>query len=241
MLSQNLRSAFGTAGRRATNDYGNPQSAPAEDTPAPSVTLSHQFGVKRYFLRDDVIFEPGQSADRAIRVQSGTLRLCQHVAGRRRIVDFLQPGDLYGLGGPQQFLVEAVTDVVVTAYPRRQLGQLIAACPEIGQTMVSQLAESLSALQTQLLSFGCASAKMQVAAFLLRLAERQGAAEGCRVELAMCRRDVADHLGLSVETTCRALSALQSEGFIRIPDRRHVVLADMRTLRDLAINGSVEN
>jgi CRP/FNR family transcriptional regulator len=241
MLAQNLRSAFvGDDWPSITKTYRNPASRPATDAPGSSITILHQFGVKRYFLRDDVIFDAQQSTDRVIRVLSGTLRLCKHIAGRRRIVDFLQPGDLYGITGSPQFSVEAVTDAVVTAYPRRQLHELIAASPYIGLTMVSQLAESLAAVQSQLLSFGCANAKMQMAAFLLRLCARQGVVEGGRIELAMSRRDVADHLGLSVETACRALSTLQSEAMIRIPDRRHIPIANMRALSDLATIGPVE-
>lgn len=233
MLAQNLRSAFGDGSPRITKSYRHP----AADAPNSSITILHHFGVKRYFQRDDVIFEAAQATDRVIRVLSGTLRLCRHVAGRRRIVDFLQPGDLFGLTIHQQFSVEAVTDAVVTAYPRRQLNELIAACPEIGLTMVSQLAETLAAVQRQLLSFGCANAKMQMAAFLLRLCERQGMAEGGRIECAMSRRDIADHLGLSVETASRALSALQTELMIRVSDRRHIAITNMRALHDLADNG----
>jgi len=240
MLAQNCGSALGAGLPRVAKVYGKLTTASAADTPDSSITFLHQFGVKRYFLRDDVIFDAGQSSDRVIRVLSGTLRLCKHIAGRRRIVDFLQPGDLFGLTEDRQFSVEAVTGAVVTAYPRRQLNELMAACPEIGLTTVSQLAEALVGVQRQLLTFGCANAKMQAAAFLLRFAERQGVAEGGRIELAMSRRDIADHLGLSVETACRALSALQSENMIRIPDRRHVVIVNSRALHSLAIDGRAE-
>ena len=237
MLAQNLRSAFGNHSPSIAKAYRNPSPA----APGPSVTLLHQFGVKRYFMRDDTIFDAGQSTDRVVRVLSGTLRLCRHIAGRRRIADFLHPGDLFGLAAGQHLSVEAVTDTVVSAYPRRQLDELIAGCPEVGLPIVSQLAESLAALQGQLLSFGCASAKTQMAAFLLRLCTRQGAAEGDRITLAMPRRDIADHLGLSVETVCRVLSGLQADAIIRIPDRRHIVVADLRALQNLATNGPVES
>jgi CRP-like cAMP-binding protein len=81
---------------------------------------------------------------------------------------------------------------------------------------------------------GCQKAKERVASFLLRLADRMDLVSGDRLELAMSRQDIADHLGLTMETISRMITALRNEGAILIPNTQQIVLRDMAVLRSLA-------
>ena len=198
------------------------------------------FGMKRRLARNECFAADGEAAGQVFRVTSGTLRLCKNAGGRRRIVEFLQPADLYGLASwaKHPFNVEAVTESTVSIYPRSQLHSVIAASPEIGGAIIRQQSEALASIYLQQISFGCASARMRVAAFLDRELTRQAIENNGCLHVAMGRKDIADHLGLTVETTCRALGNLRSGQIIEIPDRRHIRILDRGMLHAAAISGA---
>jgi len=81
---------------------------------------------------------------------------------------------------------------------------------------------------------GCQKARERIASFLVRLADRVGAHCGDRLDLAMSRQDIGDHLGLTIETVSRTLTALRGTGEILIQNAHQIVLRDMAALRILA-------
>src|SRR5262249_52107926 len=93
-----------------------------------------QLSVRLRFKRNETIFNEGDNAGHAFKLISGMVRLCKHTQdGRRQISDFLIPGNLFGIidRGEYGFSAEAVTDVVLTAYPRNQIDRLSATKPEV--------------------------------------------------------------------------------------------------------------
>lgn len=184
-----------------------------------------------------MIFSEGDASDRVWQVVSGVVRLCKHTAdGRRHVVEFALAGEIFGYvhSDSQTFTAEAVNDAVAISYPKSRFLALAREEPRFAALLLDRLHGDIAAMQRQLLLLGCHDAKERLASFLLRLAERLMAAAGERLDLAMGRQDIADHLGLTVETICRTLRELKTGGAIAIPNARELVLSDLGALRSLA-------
>jgi CRP-like cAMP-binding protein len=238
----------------ARSEYG-PNSRPAKlfavdpssgSQPSAPLTLNdhlkalQQFSSRQHFTRNETIFSEGEAADRVYKIISGTVRMCQHTPdGRRYIIDFLLPGDLIGLleCAHQPATAEAVTEATLLSYPRSGVDRLAALNPTIRSRVLCHLSANLLEAQQHLFVLGCQNAKERIASFLLRLAERMDVLAGDRLELAMGRQDIADHLGLTIETVCRAITALRSNGIVGVPNSHQLILSDTRALRALAIEG----
>jgi CRP-like cAMP-binding protein len=131
------------------------------------------------------------------------------------------------------FSAEAVTDIVLIAYPRNQIDRLSATKPGVVGRIFAVLTDQFSSMQRHLVVLGCQNAKERVASFLLHLADRSSVPDRC-LDLPMGRQDIASHLGLTIETVCRALGELKREGAIVIPNLNQVILKDIDALRALA-------
>jgi CRP-like cAMP-binding protein len=196
-----------------------------------------QIGTKIRFGRNETIFSEGDEVTHSYKVVSGVIRLCKHMAdGRRQIADFVQPGDFCGLmsTGEYRFTAEAVGEVVVVAYPQRQVESLGDKVPGVRKWMMGFLTQSLMGMQDHLVMLGRQTAKERVASFLLMLAERSGADVGDTIDLPMNRQDIADYLGLTIETVCRVLSDLKRSAVIDLPSLHEAALADLDALHDIA-------
>jgi CRP/FNR family nitrogen fixation transcriptional regulator len=207
------------------------------------VTLSdylrkiQDFGSRLHFQRNELIFNQDDGAGHFYRILSGTVRLCRYMPdGRRYIVDFNLPGDVIGLNESPDHpaSAEAVTDVIVIAYPRVCFDRLARECPELRTQHLCHLSANLLSAQQHLFVLGCQKAKERVASFLLRLADRMDLGHGDRLDLAMGRQDIADHLGLTIETISRSITQLRAEGAVLVPNTHQLVLRDMTILRALA-------
>ena len=202
-----------------------------------------QIGTKVRFSRNETIFNEGDEAAFTYKVVSGAVRLCKHTSsGRRQIADFLLAGDFFGFlqFGNYSFTAEAVSDVVVICYPQRQVEQLTASTPSLGRKILVLLSQRLLGMQDHLVMLGRQAAKEKVASFLLLLAERSEAEDGEGFEVPMSRQDIADYLGLTVETVCRSLSDLKRTRLIRIPNVHQIAIDDSDGLRAAAENDSDE-
>src|SRR6185295_10176910 len=196
-----------------------------------------QIGTKVRFARNTTIFNDGDDAAYTYKIVSGAVRLCKHTSnGRRQIADFLLAGDYFGLLqlGTYSFTAEAVSDVVVIAYPQRQIEQLSNTLPSMSRRLLTLLSQRLLGMQDHLVMLGRQTAKERVASFLLLLAERSEAEEGEAFEVPMSRQNIADYLGLTIETVCRALSDLKRTRLIAIPNVHQLVISDRKALEDAA-------
>lgn len=199
-----------------------------------------QVGMKVRFSRNETIFNDGDEAANCYKVISGAVRLCKHMTdGRRQIADFLLAGDFFGFMqlGNYKFTAEAVGDVVLMCYPQRQVARLSSAMPNLRGRLLMLLSQRLLGMQDHLVMLGRKTAKERVASFLLHIAERSDAEEGLAFELPMSRQDIADYLGLTIETVCRMLSELKRERIIVIPSLSQIVLNDTDALQALAEGG----
>jgi CRP-like cAMP-binding protein len=195
------------------------------------------FGTVQHFTRNEPIFHEADPARHILQIVSGTVRLCRHTPdGRRHVAEFVLAGDLCGVlgGATQSFTAEAVTDVVVIAYPRAQFDRMSQSDPVFREKVFSHLSRHLLSVQMHSFVLGCQSAKERLATFLLRLAERTGSIRSGRVDLAMGRQDIADHLGLTIETICRAIAALKNDRVLEVPNTHQLVLRNIDALGELA-------
>lgn len=218
--------------------------APSEQAAAPTaVTLTdyllriQEYGARVHFARNETIFNQDDPAEQVYRIVSGTVRLCRYMPdGRRYIVDFLLPGDLMGFVESPDLpaSAEAVTDVTLVAFPRVCFDRLAEENPAVRTQLLCHLCANLLTAQQHLFVLGCQKARERVASFLLRLADRTDLVYGDRLDLPMSRQDIADHLGLTIETISRTMTALRGEGIVLIPNSNQIVLRDMAALRALA-------
>jgi CRP/FNR family nitrogen fixation transcriptional regulator len=193
-------------------------------------------GVVLNFGRNETIFSEGDVAENIYRVVSGIVRLCKLLPdGRRQIADFFLPGDFFGLIELETyaFSAEAVCPVTVLRYTRRHFEQLRDENRDLRNRIMTTLTRRLVASQIHAVLLGRRTVKERIAAFLLQLAERgnREAQDGDCLDLPMGRQDVADYLGLTIETVCRALGEMKRAGLICVPNAHRVVLNDVRTLR----------
>ncbi len=189
------------------------------------------------FGRNHIIFADGDKAVYCYKVVSGIVRLVTLMAdGRRNIASFKRAGTIFGVDQLSEYTysAEAVTDVVAVQYPRGQFGQKGNQGSDASLLPMKDLLGELQDARQHMVTLGCRSARERVALFLYSLACQSNTRDGGRIALLMGREDVADHLGLTVETVCRNLRSLKAAGVIDIPTRQDVIIVSRISLRTIA-------
>jgi CRP/FNR family nitrogen fixation transcriptional regulator len=187
-----------------------------------------RIGSRCTLARNEEIFADGDLSDCWYKVISGAVRLLTD--GRRQVAEFYFSGDCFGLENmPERlFSAEAVSGVIVMRYPRRATEQLIDESPGLARGLRDMTLRDLANAQIRMLMLGRMSAPERVATFLLDMFERRNATRG--IDLPMSRNDIADYLGLTVETVCRVMSAFKRDGAIGIPTPHRIELRDRAAL-----------
>jgi CRP-like cAMP-binding protein len=214
---------FGSDGFTDTLD--RPGSTIAHSGQLDALLALERIGARRSFARDAEIYAEGDGSDNWYKVVSGTVRLCKLLAdGRRHIAEFCFAGDCFGLDGTKEhgFSAEAVGDVVVMRYPRRATERLIDETPQLARHLCDMTLQDLAQAQMRMLLLGRMTAAERVASFLLELSERRDARR--ILDVPMSRNDIADYLGLTIETVCRVLSSFKRDGTIAIPNPHRIEL-----------------
>ncbi len=189
-----------------------------------------------HFAQDRDIYGEGDNAGVYFKVVSGVVRNCKFLSdGRRQIDAFHVAGDIFGfeLGWEHTLSAEAVCDCVVVPYRRR--GADGAKDELLSQQLFSHAMRSFAKAQEHSLLLGRRSAVEKVAAFLIEWAEQT--ASGAIVNLAMTRQDIADYLGLTIETVSRTLSQLERDAFIELPSARQITLKKVGALPEVQASG----
>jgi CRP/FNR family transcriptional regulator, anaerobic regulatory protein len=192
---------------------------------------------KRLRAKETAFYE-GDAAEHLFEVVEGVLKLYKLLPdGRRQITGFAYPGQWVGIGfcNCYAYTAEAVTEATLARYPRARLEALYDEVPGLARRILSMTASELAVAQDQMLLLGRKSATEKIASFLLRLsqqAEERGD-DPDDLSLPMSRTDIADYLGLTIETTCRVLTQFCREGIIEIHGRHSIRLRDPGQLGDL--------
>jgi CRP-like cAMP-binding protein len=185
------------------------------------------------FPRNSEIFGENEPADYVYRVISGSVRTYKILNdGRRQVGGFYLAGDIFGLEFAEEhtFSAEAVSDAKVVVVKRSAVSTLSSRDPAIGGELFALTGRELRRAQDHVLLL-VKSAQERVASFLLEMAERAGS--GNTVELPMSRQDIADYLGLTIETVSRTLTGLESAAAIEVPTSRWIVLRNRPALARL--------
>jgi CRP/FNR family transcriptional regulator, nitrogen fixation regulation protein len=186
----------------------------------PLVALE-QIGIRRCFRGEEEIYSDGDAADCWYRVVSGTVRICKLLAdGRRHISKFCFPGDSFGQPAIDARVAsaEAIDEVVVMRYPQRAVERLIQGEPRLAGDLYDRTLRELTIAQHRMLLLGRMTAVERVASFLIEISDRRRTRS--IVDLPMARIDIADYLGLTIETVCRELSKFKRDGIISRADQR---------------------
>ncbi|HKU95702.1 MAG TPA: helix-turn-helix domain-containing protein [Vineibacter sp.] len=197
-------------------------------------------GVRVGVARDDVLFNEGDEARSCYRIVSGAIRIVKIMAdGRRYVVDFHLPGDFVSLDSAEahEFTAEAIVDSVLVRYARPRVDTSLEDNPQRSRRLLQHALQRLAAAQSQMLLLGRMTATERIATFLLNLERRAGTeAAGIRaISLAMTRADIADHLGLTLETVSRMLNQLKRQGIIALPHPQRICVLKPEKLRALAV------
>ena len=205
---------------------------------APIVTQEYQgvidmMGAAMPFTRNSEIYGEGEPAEYLYKVVSGTVRTSKILAdGRRQIGAFYIAGDLFGLeaGDEHTFSAEAISDTKVVMVKRSAIMAMAARDGAVARELWTATSQELHHVQEHVLLL-IKSAQERVAGFLLEMAARTRSID-C-VELPMSRQDIADYLGLTIETISRTFTQLEHSTFIAVPTARRIEIRNRSALKRL--------
>jgi CRP/FNR family nitrogen fixation transcriptional regulator len=212
-----------------TLDY-NPSSNAA---PAGIAQVMRRLGLRASYAKDEEIFGQDEDADLVHLVISGAVRTTRLLAdGRRQVGGFYYPGDLIGLetGPVYRYSAEALCDAEVLVVRRASL-KTFAGDGELDRVIWEATRRELERAQEHILVLGRKTACEKVATFLMDLAQR-GADD--RVALPMSRQDMADYLGLTIETVSRMLTQLQGASVVKFEGCRKFKVTRWDALEQMA-------
>jgi CRP-like cAMP-binding protein len=167
-------------------------------------------------------------------VEAGLVRkYVIHANGQRRILDLLMPGDFFGFTQDTEldYSLQAIRNGTRVARCRRvRLLELAARDRLVDQLLHDRSHQAIARLEAHLLAQGRTKAPEKVGAYLLTIARRLGTPAARPIELPISRYDIADHLGIAVETVCRAITDLRHAGVIAFDAPRQIAILDAKGL-----------
>jgi CRP/FNR family transcriptional regulator, nitrogen fixation regulation protein len=188
-------------------------------------------GAMMTYQRNTEIFGENEPAEYLYKVVSGSVRTYKILSdGRRQVGGFYLPGDIFGLefAAEHTLSAEAISDAKVLVVKRSALITVAGRDPGVAQQLFALTGRELHRVQDRILLL-IKNARERVASFLLEMAER--ASENNTIELPMSRQDIADYLGLTIETVSRTLTALETASAIEVStSSRRIVLRNRAAL-----------
>jgi CRP/FNR family transcriptional regulator, nitrogen fixation regulation protein len=182
------------------------------------------------YPRNSEIFGENEPADYLYKVVSGSVRTSKILSdGRRQVGDFYLPGDIFGLefADTHALSAEAVTDAKVLVIKRNALNALAGRDASVAAQLFALTGRELRRAQERIVLL-VKSAQERVAGFLLEMSDRLAGDNA--IELPMSRQDIADYLGLTIETVSRTLTALESAAAIEVTTARRIRLRNRNAL-----------
>ena len=219
-----------------TSIRGN-RVAPIAHSPEQFCALSRHAGLvasEFSYRKDEEIYGEDEPAEYVYQIIRGAVRTYKLLSdGRRQIGAFHLPGDVFGLesGTAHRLAAEAIIDTTVRLVKRRSLEQAAESDLQVARKLWTMTAGELRHAEDHMLLLGRKSAMERVANFLLEM-DRRLAVTGM-MALPMCRRDIGDYLGLTLETVSRTLSQLHGEGVLGFSGARQIVLRNRQRLRNM--------
>ena len=201
--------------------------------PHSGTTVLELVGAPMSFGRNEEIYGEAEPADFLYKVVSGAVRMYKVLNdGRRQIGAFYLPGDMFGLevGDMHASSAEAVGDATVLVFKRSAVIALAGRDTEVARELWDMTARELRRTQEHMLLL-IKNAQERVASFLLDMATRNPKSD--QIELPMSRQDMADFLGLTIETVSRTMTQLEHTQVIALPSSRRITLRNRAMLSKL--------
>ena len=219
-------SAFHAGWQTRGSDYQN-------SAPKSPFDLLDSRGTEVSLRRGQVIYSEGEDAKYFYKLVSGSVRTVKLLSdGRRQVCEFLLPGEILGLDSRNEyyFSAEAVTKTRLMRYARRSVEALIEEDPIVAQKVRVLASHDLQVAYERMVLMCHKSAQQRVAWFLLDMANRSGTSNEGFVLLPMTRADVADYLGMALETVSRAISHLKRKGIISLENVNKITFLNRNLL-----------
>ena len=201
------------------------------------LALLEQIKVYRSFEAGQPIHWRGDELTHFSSLVSGIAALTKTMEdGRTQMVGLLLPSDFVGRPGRDtvDFDVTATSDVTLCCFKRQPFEEIVEATPHIAQRMMEMALDELDAARDWMVLLGRKTAREKIATFLEMLVRRSHVENMLipTIELPLTREEIANFLGLTLETVSRQMSALKKEGVVSFPDRRHFEVLDLAALHD---------
>lgn len=217
-----------------------PYSTGTPRAPEGANALEHRLacGTVRKLESKEHVFCEGDPRIHVFRVEEGVVAIYKTLCdGRRRIIEFAYPGDLIGLGVLDEYIVsaQATCAAKVRCLSASALETMAETDANLAIKLYKSVCQELTATRTLLVTVGQRSAIERVAAFMLALHRRAAGRGDSTVTLAMRRSDIADLLGLTIETVSRTFTKLRTMGVIDVEQGgTSVRICDVARLTELA-------
>jgi len=197
---------------------------------------------KHVFASEEEMVAAGEDIHRYSNILSGVVKLTKLMAdGRQQIVGLQFAPDFLGRPFKRQsdVVAQAATDVRVCSFPKAVIEDLVRHSPDMEHRLHEQTLKELDEAREWMLTLGRKTAGEKVASFLLLIAthidpELDSAGQEVRFDLPLKRADIADFLGLTIETVSRQVTKLRKAGVIRLENTRTVVVPSIQALHDAA-------
>ena len=195
----------------------------------------------RSFQAGQTVIWSGDRMDFVASVVTGIATLSQTMEdGRRQMVGLLLPSDFVGRPGRSiaPYDVTATTDLVMCCFRKKPFEEMMAVTPHVAQRLLEMTLDELDAAREWMLLLGRKTAREKIASLLTIIARRDAGlkvrvgAGPIQFDLPLTREEMADYLGLTLETVSRQMNALKRDGVIGLEEKRRIVVPDFDLLSD---------
>lgn len=214
----------------------NPTPISQDDESARLETLMKTHGTYQTIKAGTMLFLEGEPSDALYFVVSGVIRGCRITAdGRRHIARFVTAGEVMALTAfkTHDYTAEAVSETRLLRCPRKTFERLMREDVELRDSIFEMMASEIAAFRDQMVLLGQLTAAERAATFLMKMAARNAEPEG-ELHLPMTRQDIADYLGMTLETVSRMFNNLKRKGVIEMTTPDRIRICDARELAHLA-------
>lgn len=185
------------------------------------------------------ILAEGENSASVFNIIEGSVRLSRLLSdGRRVVTGFLFPGDFLGLSldGSNSITAEAIGDVEVCRMDRKRLEALFVEIPKLEHRLLEMTVGELISGRDHMMLLARKTLRERMATFLINFEDRlrESGEEPAVIKLPMARADIADYLGVTVETISRCLAAMAEEGLIQLLSPRRIVILDHMRMEEIA-------
>ena len=196
--------------------------------------------VERTVKRGEYLFWEGDPAEWLYVIREGKIKLVKSSPnGKEMVLEMVPPGQVCGTAviySPTQ-LSSAVAETATTAFGlrRTELEKLIYGTPQVAKAVIEYLGSRLKAAHDTITSLVTSKVEVRIASVLVKLAEHHGSPipKGIRINIPLTRKDIADAVGATVETTIRTLSRFQKQKILTT-ESKHILISDLTKLKKLA-------